>query len=254
MLHDKDHNRFGIRGERMKPEADTRIVQIGEQRVNVTLRPSARARRIGLRIDPQPGTVTLTTPAHIDPQIAWEFMLENTGWIVERLGRRRPPVQFSHGAEIPYRGQPHVIESLPDARGLIACTDGVICVPGRPEHLARRLCDWLKAAARTTLTDAATMHAIAFSREPGRISIRDQKSRWGSCAASGNLSFSWRLILAPPEILDYVAAHEAAHLVEMNHSPAFWKLVHSRVDDPAAADKWLRDHGPDLHRYRADLA
>lgn len=126
--------------------------------------------------------------------------------------------------------------------------DGKIWVAGPKEHLARRLRDTIKKQAKSEITELAELKANLLGKKPGRITIRDQRSRWGSCSAKGNLSFSWRLMLAPATILDYVVGHEVAHLVEMNHSKAFWDVVDRVVENPQAARRWLKANGTDLHR------
>jgi len=120
---------------------------------------------------------------------------------------------------------------------------------GRVEHAGRRLKDWLAQQARADLDERVSWHARKLGVRPRRIGLRDQTSRWGSCSSSGLLSFSWRLIFAPPLVLDYVAAHEVAHLVEMNHGARFWKLVAECVPSLDEAKQWLRHEGTDLHRY-----
>ena len=124
-----------------------------------------------------------------------------------------------------------------------------ICVAGEPPHLDRRIGDFLKREARRDLEAAASRYAARLGVAIKRVSIRDQSSRWGSCSNTGVLSFSWRLILAPSFVLDYLAAHEVAHLKELNHSPRFWRLVASLDPDFERAKAWLDAHGTDLHRY-----
>ena len=105
--------------------------------------------------------------------------------------------------------------------------------------------------ARTDLDACVSRHSKTLGVKARSISLRDQTSRWGSCTAGGLLSFSWRLIMAPAHVLDYVAAHEVAHLVEMNHGPRFWKHVARCMPRLEEAKRWLRSHGADLHRYGA---
>jgi predicted metal-dependent hydrolase len=124
-------------------------------------------------------------------------------------------------------------------------------VSGRQEHAPRRLRDWLVEQARADLDRSVTLHARQLGVKARSITLRDQTSRWGSCTAGGLLSFSWRLVLAPSHVLDYVAAHEVAHLIEMNHGPRFWKLVGRSMPRLEEAKRWLRHHGADLHRYGA---
>lgn len=224
-------------------------IEIAGVRIDVAIRRNPRARRLILRLGPTPGPVTLVTPRFISQARALRFVEEHARWLGEKLAGRPTPVDFSHGAEIPFRGHMHRLISKPQARGAVLCASNEIHVPGGQLHLARRLTDWLKREARAAITGAVAEHAAAFERAPARITIRDQKSRWGSCSPNGNMSFSWRLILAPPEILDYVCAHETAHLAQMNHSGKFWQLVQSRIADPDSAEGWLARHGAGLHRY-----
>jgi len=133
-------------------------------------------------------------------------------------------------------------------QGSVRVVEGTICVSGRAEHLARRVRDWLKREARAVLTDEALAKAARLGHAVKRIGVRDTRSLWGSCAASGAISFCWRLILAPDFVRDYVVAHEVAHLVEKNHGLRFWRLVATLTDEMAAARAWLKRHGEALHR------
>ncbi len=137
----------------------------------------------------------------------------------------------------------------PDERGNVWLEDSEIHVAGRVEHLPRRLTDWLRGQARDDLVPRAQALSTRVDRPIRRISVRDQKTRWGSCSPAGDVAFSWRLVLAPPAVLDYVVAHEIAHLVHAHHGPRFWNLVRklaAEVDEPRA---WLGRHGGQLVRY-----
>jgi len=170
-----------------------------------------------------------------------------------RLSRLVAGAQFAHGAVLPVRGVPHVVLHRPDLRGRarLEHTDQghVLLVPGEAAHLTRRVSDFLKAEARRDFETAAAHYAARLGVTLGRISIKDTRSRWGSCSARGDLSFSWRLILAPPEVLDYLAAHEVAHLREMNHSANYWAILEELCPATARAETWLKAHGASLHRY-----
>ncbi len=233
----------------MKRTSETCTIEIAERCIDITICRNPRARRMTLRVAAMPGAATLVTPHSVGRRSALRFIQENANWLTEKLARQPEPVPFLPDAKIPFRGHMYRLAPLAGARGVMFCGNDEIHVPGGPAHLERRLHEWLKREARAAITSSVNEHASAFERIVERISIRDQKSRWGSCSPSGNMSFSWRLILAPPEILDYVCAHEAAHLVQMNHGPKFWKLVRQRIADPGAADRWLNQHGPGLHRY-----
>lgn len=233
----------------MKRTHETCTVDIGGRSIDINILCNPRARRIILRVDAWPGAATLVTPRNTGRARALRFVQENKQWLQAKLAQQPAPVPFVEEAQIPLHGRPHTLLAMPGARGAVLCGKNTIQVPGDAAHLPRRLTEWLKAEARRAITASVREHAAAFERTAGRITIRDQKSRWGSCSPNGNMSFSWRLILAPPEILDYVCAHEAAHLVQMNHGRSFWKLVRQRVADPAAAGLWLNQNGPGLHRY-----
>jgi len=167
-------------------------------------------------------------------------------------------VPFADEARIPLRGRMHQIcfVGARRAKSVVEIDEVTgrmpyLNVSGRLEHAPRRLKDWLVEEARSDLDACVRTHANKLGVKARRITLRDQTSRWGSCTAGGLLSFSWRLILAPAHVLDYVAAHEVAHLVEMNHGPRFWKLVARSMPRLEEAKRWLRNHGSDLHRYGA---
>ena len=185
--------------------------------------------------------------------------MRNRDWVCDRLGARARAGATCHGATFPLRGVPHEIAFEPAQRGRgvvdIAARAGrrassLQCVVAR-SMAPRRLRDWLLGGSRTRSPEAVARHARTLRVKPLRITLRDQKTRWGSCSSAGQLSFSWRLLLAPPVVLDYVAAHEVAHLVEMNHGPRFWRLVDRIMPRLGEAKAWLRIHGMDLYRYGA---
>ncbi len=158
-----------------------------------------------------------------------------------------------HGTVIPLRGVDHRIAHR-RGRGTVWIEigdDGArsLCVAGEDAHIDRRVHDFLKREAKADLEVASRAAAERIGAKLKRVSIRDQSSRWGSCSSTGVLSYSWRLILAPPFVLDYLAAHEVAHLVEMNHSKRFWRLVDRICPNVTRAKTWLDVHGTDLHRY-----
>lgn len=225
-------------------------VLLSDRYVTVELRRSAGARRLTLRVSPS-GAVALTVPDRTPLKEAQRFLDAHRGWLQVRLARLPAPVPFAPGAVLPLRGVPHTIRHAPGARRGVCIEDGTVLVSGGREHLARRVGDWLRREARADLAERARTHASALGRPILRVGVRDTVSRWGSCSSTGTLSFSWRLILTPPSVLDYVAAHEVAHLVKRNHGPKFWAVVHRLDPDYEAARRWLRLHGAGLHRYGA---
>ena len=220
----------------------------------VRLRRHRQARRYTLRIQAATREVVLTMPPRGSLKEAKAFAEKHGGWIAARLERLPEAAPFAHGTNVPLRGVSHRIVHRGRVRGTVWTeTDErgqrLICVAGDGPHLARRVSDFLHRQARRDLEAASKHYADRLDVEIKRISVRDQASRWGSCSTTGVLSFSWRLILAPPFVLHYLAAHEVAHLVEMNHSPRFWRLLKRLCPSMARAKLWLDVHGTDLHRY-----
>jgi predicted metal-dependent hydrolase len=213
------------------------------------LRRSARARRLLLRVDSASGAVTLTLPGRVGVVEGLRFISSHADWVVGQLAAVPAARPFADGATVPLRGVPHVIRHCPQERGGVWVNGHEICVAGQPEHLSRRVRDWLIRTARAEFSARAQEFAARVERRPGKAAIRDAKSRWGSCTAGGNLTLSWRMMLAPPHVADYLVAHEVAHLVHMNHGPAFWRLVERLAPEMDAARRWLRRHGAMLHRY-----
>jgi predicted metal-dependent hydrolase len=218
----------------------------------VQLRRHAQARRYTLRIQAATRTVLLTMPMRGSLREAKAFAERNGGWIAARLKRLPQAIAFADGLALPLRDVPHRITHRP-ARGTVWIEAGadmpLLCVAGAPEHLARRVRDYLKREARRELEAASRRYAAMLGVTVKRVAVRDQTSRWGSCTSDGVLSYSWRLILAPPHVLDYLAAHEVAHLVEMNHSRAFWRVVARICPEWERAKGWLNAHGTALHRF-----
>lgn len=211
---------------------------------------NARARRASLRVDPANRRVVLTAPLRMARGTAVGFAETQAGWIaarLERLPERRP---FVDGVEIPLFGVPHRLRHRPDARGTVWREGSEIHVAGRAEHLSRRVKDWLVGELKKELVPGVHAKAARAERQVKRISVRDTRSRWGSCGPDAALSFSWRLVFAPPEVLDYLAAHETAHLVHLNHSPRFWALARVLCDGPIEGPQaWLKKNGETLLQY-----
>lgn len=239
---------------RRPPEPRTISIAFDQAVYPVQVRPHRLARRYTLRIQATTREVVLTMPLRGSLKEAAAFAQKHGAWIAARLNRLPQAAPFADGAVIPLRGEPHCIVHRVNARGTVwietdAAGENLICVAGGAAHLNRRVTTWLKKEARRDLDVASRRYAAAIGVKIKRITVRDQASRWGSCSTSGSLSYSWRLILAPPFVLDYLAAHEVAHLVEMNHSPRFWRLLMQLSPDAKRAKAWLNANGADLHRY-----
>ncbi len=217
--------------------------------VPIEVRRSPRAKRLSLRVDPRTGTAVAVVPPFVpDAEIA-RFVGRHARWLEERLARVPPSLPFADGAVVPVLGVDHVVRHVPDQRLPVVGGDGELSVGGRAEHLARRLRDYLTAEARRELTERSHARAAVLGVKVSGVSLRDTRSRWGSCSPTGRLNYNWRLILAPEPVLDYVVCHEVAHLREMNHSPRFWALVARLTPLAADARAWLKTHGAALHRY-----
>lgn len=216
--------------------------------VDVTIRRSARAKRLLLRVDAL-GAVELVLPPGVPKRDGEAFMRARWDWVEKQLAAIAPKVPFADGAVVPILGADRLLAAAPAERGQPRLETGRLVVPGPPSELANRTKRWMKASARTHLV----RHAEAMSGTVGRrivgLSVRDTRSRWGSCSSRGTLSFSWRLILAPEEVMRYVVAHEVAHLIELNHSDRFWRIVESIAPDYRVHRRWLREKGAALHRY-----
>ena len=222
---------------------------IGGRQIALTVRRSHRARRIGLRIDPIRANAELVVPRRIGLSEALRFAESKRGWLSERLAALPAAIQFVDGVAIPVGGEMLAIRHTPGTRGPVRREGDLLMVSGAPEHQSRRVRDWLKAHARVVLAMRSRDYAARVDRPVASIRLGDPKSRWGSCSPDGAIAYSWRLILAPPDVLDYVVAHEVAHLIELNHGRKFWRLVGELVGDVTGPRDWLRRNGTQLLRY-----
>jgi predicted metal-dependent hydrolase len=231
------------------PPAVTEMLLLADQQVAITYKRHAAARRFTLRMARDGSGFTMTLPRRASMMDARAFALKSEAWMLKALARRVRPVEIADGAVIMLRGVEHRILATGKVRGLVVhdAEARTLHVPGATGHLERRLVDWLKAEAAHDLDVASTKYALAMGARFRKLNVRDQKSRWGSCSSDGVLNFSWRLILAPSSVLDYVAAHEVAHLREMNHSMRFWRLVLKHCPDSRNAKTWLKLYGNRLH-------
>jgi predicted metal-dependent hydrolase len=229
------------------------LLKIDGRAVEVSLRLNPRARRVIVKVHPNTGEVTVTAPSRRGLEHALDFARRQKDWIARQIARVPAPVALVPGAAIPFRGLAHAIRSCGAGPAPVwrEESERAVFVRGHAEHAPRRLLDFLKAEARKRFEERALQFAARLDVKPARIAVRDTASRWGSCSSARSLSFSWRLILAPDFVLDYVVAHEVAHLREMNHGPRFWAHVRTLIGDPAAPQRWLRANGRDLQRYGA---
>lgn len=226
-----------------------RSLEINGARLAVEIKVSPRARRLSLRLDPLADAVVLVRPQGTSEREALAFLDSRRAWVGQRLATLPPRRPFAHGETLPLRGQPHRLVATGQMRGAVAVAGEEIHIPGDPAGLPRRLTDFLKQQARADALPLLLSDAAHLGRPTPRLVLRDPGSRWGSCSSTGTVSLSWRLILAPPPVLRYVVAHEAAHLVELNHSPRFWAVLGTLVAESMAPRRWLKEHGTSLHRY-----
>lgn len=235
-----------------KSRSSVRIEDIGAQ---VEVRRHPGARRLTLRVSRTRRAVIVTLPLQCDLDEAGTFLNRHIDWVRARLDSLPNHIPFEDAAAMPLRGTPHTISFTGNPRTRVITIDDrqgrrpSIIVPGDKERAPDRLMRFLFDEAKRDLAASVAKYTRPLSVKATRIGIRDQTSRWGSCSTTGALSFSWRLILAPSFVLDYVAAHEVAHLAEMNHGPRFWALVKKICPDFETAKQWLQLLGPDLHRY-----
>ncbi|MBU9699554.1 M48 family metallopeptidase [Rhodobacteraceae bacterium HSP-20] len=220
----------------------------GSPPVEIVLKRSARARRFSLRVSRLDGRVTLSLPARAREAEAMDFARAQEGWLRETLAAMPSRAGVGIGSEVPVEGR---LLRLVAATGRGVRVEGdSLLVPGDPAQAGARVGAFLKALARERLVAASDRHAAAIGRTVTRVTLRDTRSRWGSCAHDGSLMYSWRLVMAPPSVLDYVAAHEVAHMVEMNHSDRFWAVVERLYPRWQVQRKWLHAEGQALHAYR----
>jgi hypothetical protein len=218
----------------------------------LVVKHSSRARRLGLRLDPQERVVRLTVPRGISLKKAQDFVYDHLDWIDEKIGALPPAVPYEHGRTLPLLGQDRLIEISPPGKGSrtrIELLPDTLRVETILENPAPRIEKYLKALALEHLSLLSHEKAAQAGKTIRGISVRDTKSRWGSCAHDGALSYSWRLIFAPRLAMDYVVAHEIAHLVHLNHSRDFWNVCRELSEDYVEGEYWMRNHGHELMRF-----
>ncbi|MEO0937700.1 MAG: SprT family zinc-dependent metalloprotease [Pseudomonadota bacterium] len=213
---------------------------------DLVIRRSSRAKRLILRVSSVDGTVSVTVPKGVSERAALAFVRDRADWIAQHRSQLEGPAPVGLGSTLPIFGVPHTV--VQGSGRAVRLGSGAIAVPeGR---VGRRLGSFLKHLARDALADASDRYAVRLGRSYTSLALRDTRSRWGSCSSKGRLMYSWRLVMAPRDVLNYVAAHEVAHLAHMDHSPRFWAAV-ARIHGPYAAPRaWLRTQGTALHRFR----
>lgn len=206
-----------------------------------------RARRLTLRIDAGGQSLRITVPPGLRQGEVERFLTRHQGWLEQRLAKVPDRPQVRPGIKIPLRGVPHLVVHEPGKRGTVVVdadeTGPTLTIHGDRLHLPRRVADFLKREAKRDIEALVQRHTGAIGRKAKSIRLKDTSSRWGSCTADGNLSFSWRIMMAPPPVINYLVAHEVAHLKEMNHGPKFWKLCKELCPDTERCKAWLKKNG-----------
>ncbi len=221
-------------------------VELDGAPVRIALRWNPRASRYTLRLRGALREPAVTIPARGSLAEAKRFIERHRGWLQARLAALPTAVPLADGAKVPLRGVPLTIRHQ-TGRGVVRVAGDVLVVPGDAAHLGRRVLDFLKREAKADFTAATARHAAALGVAVKGIRLGDPASRWGSCSSSGTIAYSWRIVMAPPFVLDYLVAHEVAHRREMNHSPRFWALVRQACPGMDAAKAWLDREGATLH-------
>lgn len=224
----------------------TEAIRIGDPAIEIRLRRNVRARRMVLRVSQPTGTPILTLPPSVSLSRARDFIVDQEDWIRRHQAMAIGPIKVAVGLALPYRGGALTIAA---SVGRTSIREQTLHVSGPSALVPSRVAAFLREAARHRCLAASHRHAQRLSRQIGRLTMRDTRGRWGSCTASGDIMFSWRLIMAPDHVLDYVAAHEVAHFEEMNHSHRFWAVVARLCPDHAPSRDWLRLHGSGIMAY-----
>ncbi len=214
----------------------------------IVWRRSRRATRMTLRIDPKTESVVVTLPARASRDAGIELVRAHQGWIAERLAALPPMLRFADGQSVSIDGMAHVIRHRPEAQRGVWIEGGDIHVSGEAEFLPRRLREFLLREAKTRLSARVAALTVSTGLQPKALVLRDTRSRWGSCAQSGQIMLSWRLVMAPEAIQNYVIAHELAHLRHFDHGKPFWTLVEQIFPGRKDAEAWLKRHGAALMR------
>lgn len=229
-------------------------IEIDGRSLPVKVSENERAKRITLRIMPDGEGLKVTTPGHVGDDEIEAFVERNRNWAAARISRMPDKVEMTEGALVPFKGIDHRVVLSGKLRGVVKADIvediPVLIVPGETNSTSRKLLAFLKSEARKELNRVVAIHSDKIGIRPKQLRITDTTSRWGSCSTTRTLSFSWRIIMAPPEVLNYLAAHEVAHLKEMNHSNRFWTLTRELCPDTDTQKTWLKAHGNKLHAVK----
>jgi len=214
----------------------------------ISVRRSKQANRLSLRVSRLHRTVTITGPHTVHIQKFLDFVAQKRPWIIGHFVNLPQPTTVKVGSNLPFLG--HDLQITQGANRKITLTDNAIELPQNNRNVGRQVQAFLKVQAREKLAQASDKYSKKLGLPYARLTLRDTKSRWGTCSSQGHLMYSWRLIMAPIDVLEYVAAHEVAHLAEMNHSSKFWAVVDQLFGNYHTQKNWLRTEGVKLHHYQ----
>lgn len=239
------------------PPPEARSVTLSGQVVPYVLKVSAQARHVRLVVRPESG-LEVVVPRGVAPTAYEPVLHDKARWIVTTLERValesanvQPPPLVS-GRTLPFAGRELTLELRGGApagrfRAHLQGASLTLALPEVSTELARTALEaWYRKQAHAIFATRLALLNQSYGFTFGRVSVKSQKSRWGSCSRLGNLNFNWRLLLAPLPVLDYVVVHELCHLKELNHAPRFWKLVARGCPTYAEHRRWLREHGREL--------
>lgn len=242
--------------QRRAAEPLERLHEVAGRSLPLRIVENARARRLTLRIDAGGQGLRVTVPPGISTREVDRFVDRHQGWLEARLAKVPDKPQVRPGVKIPVRGIAHLIVHEPGKRGSVTISEAegvpALIVHGERAHLPRRVADHLKREAKKDIEALVAQHTAAVGRKAKAIRFKDTTSRWGSCTSDGSLSFSWRIMMAKPAVIDYLVAHEVAHLREMNHGPKFWALCRELCPRTDEARAWLKKNGSALQAIRFD--
>jgi len=217
----------------------------------VTTRRNARAKRMSIRVDQKKHKIFVTLPRNTSLKKAEIFAHDHIEWLQQQICKLPPKLILQDQSPIPILGKIYYIHQQKDKlRGLVSLRENQIIIPGFEDMLESRLNRFLKKHAQNEITKRAEIKADKINATIHKITLKDTKTRWGSCSSAGDLAFSWRLIMAPDFVFDYVIAHEVAHLQFMNHGASFWQLCYDLTDQGPKAKKWLKANGHKLYHYQ----
>ncbi len=215
--------------------------------IEVVLSP--RAKMLGLRIDAKKRLPVLTIPKYCSKKQAINFVINQKQWIDEHLQKLQIRKPFEEGEKICLNGQDLELKHCATLRAGVQIENGYMLVSGEKCFFSRRVRDFIKEQAQKILYQMSVEKATKLQCKINRIIIKDTKSRWGSCSSLNNINYNWRIMLAPPLVIDYLTAHEVAHLKYQNHSADFWKCVDELAENAGYGRQWLKKNAESLNKY-----